>query len=52
VQRVELVIGRTLAAGVHPYAAWRLAAFSGRLGLVLGYLAVGYVSVLAVLLLS
>jgi hypothetical protein len=49
---MELMVGRSLAAGLHPYAAWRLAAFSGRLGLVLGYLAIGYISVLAVLLLS
>jgi hypothetical protein len=46
------MIGRSLAAGVHPYAAWRLTAFSGRLRLVLGYFAVGYIAALTVMLLS
>jgi hypothetical protein len=52
VRRVELMIGRSLAAGMHPYAAWRSARCSGRLRLVLGYLAAGYIAVLAIMLLS
>jgi hypothetical protein len=40
--RAEIVIGRTLAACVHPQAAWRLGV-RGRLPLVLGYFLAGYV---------
>jgi hypothetical protein len=37
---------------MHPYAAWRSARSGGRLKLTLGYLAVGYIAGLAMMLLS
>jgi hypothetical protein len=42
----EVLIGRSLAACVHPMAAWQSKARSFRLLLVAGYFAVGYVTVL------
>jgi hypothetical protein len=47
--RTEILIGRSLAACVHPWAAWRLSAWE-RLRLIVGYLIIGYISVFAVLL--
>jgi hypothetical protein len=38
----EIAVGRTLAACLHPVAAWRLGA-KGRLPMVLGYFLAGYV---------
>jgi len=43
----EVLIGRSLAACVHPMAAWRSKARSFRLLLVAGYFGLGYVTVLA-----
>ena len=39
--KVEIVIGRSLAACVHPLAAWRLGR-KGRVPVVVGYFLVGY----------
>lgn len=46
-RRHEVLIGRSLAACVHPMAAWQSKARSFRLLLVAGYFAVGYVAALA-----
>jgi hypothetical protein len=46
----DVVIGRTLACCVHPAAAWRRVSKSGRALIVGAYFVVGYVGVLAVLL--
>jgi hypothetical protein len=43
----EILIGRSLAACVHPMAAWQSRARSFRVMLVAGYFAMGYVTVLA-----
>jgi hypothetical protein len=43
----EVLLGRSLAACVHPIAAWQSRARSFRLMLVAGYFAMGYVTVLA-----
>jgi hypothetical protein len=48
--RTEILIGRSLAACVHPWAAWRLSPWE-RLRLIVGYLILGYITVFAVLLL-
>ena len=48
--RVEIMIGRSLAACVHPYAAWRVSSRSGRLTILIGYTVIGYVAVLGALL--
>jgi hypothetical protein len=45
--RPEILLGRSLAACVHPMAAWQSKARSFRLLLVAGYFAVGYLTVLA-----
>ncbi len=42
----EVLIGRSLAACVHPIAAWQSKARSFRVLLVAGYFALGYVAVL------
>lgn len=47
---VEILIGRSLAAIVHPVAAWRVFSMKRRLLLALGYCAVGYVTTLTALL--
>jgi hypothetical protein len=47
IPRPEILLGRSLAACVHPLAAWQSKARSFRLLLVAGYFAVGYVTVLA-----
>jgi len=44
--RYEVLIGRSLAACIHPLAAWRSTARSFRVLAVAGYFAVGYVAVL------
>ena len=46
--RTEIFIGRSLAACVHPWAAWRLSSWE-RLRLIGGYLIIGYITVLGVL---
>jgi hypothetical protein len=43
----EVLIGRSLAACIHPLAAWQSRARSFRVLLVAGYFAMGYVTVLA-----
>jgi hypothetical protein len=43
----EVLIGRSMAACVHPMAAWQSRARSYRVLLVAGYFVVGYLSVLA-----
>jgi hypothetical protein len=49
---VDLLIGRGLAFCVHPAAAWRVASARGRAFVVAAYAGAGYLSVLAVLLLT
>lgn len=39
--KVEIVIGRSLAACAHPQAAWRLGR-KGRIPVVIGYFLAGY----------
>jgi hypothetical protein len=46
--RTEIFLGRSLAACVHPWAAWRLSSWE-RLRLIVGYLIIGYITVLGVL---
>jgi hypothetical protein len=49
--RLEVLIGRSLAAIVHPYAAWRVHSSPvRRLLLLAGYSTIGYVTVLTTLL--
>jgi hypothetical protein len=43
----EVLIGRSLAACIHPIAAWQAKARSFRVLLVAGYFALGYATVLA-----
>jgi hypothetical protein len=43
----EVLIGRSLAACVHPMAAWRSKTRSFRVLLLTGYFALGYIAVLA-----
>ena len=43
----EVLIGRSLAACIHPMAAWQSRARSFRVLLVAGYFAMGYMTVLA-----
>jgi hypothetical protein len=47
---LERLIGRSLAAIVHPIAAWRVYSKQRRALLLLGYSAIGYVAVLSALL--
>jgi hypothetical protein len=47
--KLEILLGRSLAACVHPLAAWRLGA-KGRIPLVVGYFLAGYVVIFATLL--
>ncbi len=42
--RTEVLVGRTLAACVHPYAAWRTRSIKNRLLLVAGFAAAGYIA--------
>lgn len=46
----EVVIGRSLALCVHPYAAWRARSIGARLFVVLAYLTASYAVTLAALL--
>jgi hypothetical protein len=48
----EVLIGRSLAACIHPMAAWQSRARSFRVLLVAGYFFAGYVTVLAAIALS
>jgi hypothetical protein len=48
--KADVVIGRTLACCVHPAAAWRRVSKSGKALIVGAYFVVGYLGVLAVLL--
>jgi hypothetical protein len=50
--RIEIAIGRTAAACVHPVAAWHTARRSMRAMLVAGYFAMGFSAAMAVLLLE
>jgi len=43
----EVLLGRSVAACVHPMAAWQSRAKSFRVLLLAGYFAMGYVTVLA-----
>jgi hypothetical protein len=47
---LEILIGRSLAAIVHPVAAWRVYSTKRRLLLALGYSAFAYVTTLSALL--
>jgi hypothetical protein len=47
--RSAVLLGRALAFGAHPYAAWRLSPASVRAALVLGYAAAGYLGGFVVL---
>jgi hypothetical protein len=49
---VAALVGRTAAACVHPYAAWRVKPTSFRVVMVSVYAAAGYVLVLATLLIA
>jgi hypothetical protein len=44
-------IGRSLALCAHPVAAWRLSSTRGRLLVIAGYAAAGYMGVFAALVL-
>jgi hypothetical protein len=46
IRRVEVLLGRTLAACIHPIAAWRYALRSFRVLLVAGYFTAGFIAVL------
>jgi hypothetical protein len=48
--RVERWLGRSLALCAHPFTAWRLSSRRTRAGIVAGYAAAGYVTMLAGLL--
>ena len=49
--RCEVLIGQSLAACVHPLAAWRSTARAFRVLLLAGYFAAGYAAVLTTMLL-
>jgi len=49
--RGEILIGRSLAACVHPVAAWRSGSRSARAQFFVGYFVAGYVLVFLALLL-
>jgi hypothetical protein len=48
--RLEVLVGRSLAVSVHPFAAWRSSLRFARLLLLGSYFAAGYGAVLAGLL--
>ena len=50
--RLEILVGRSLAMCVHPYAAWRAHATGGRLLVLFTYAAASYAVTLTVLLIS
>ena len=47
----EIALGRAMAVFAHPFLAWKLLSAGSRVCLAGGYLAAGYVTVLATLLL-
>jgi len=49
--RCEVLIGRTLAACMHPLAAWRSSVASFRMLAVAGYIVAGYIAVLLAMVL-
>jgi hypothetical protein len=49
--RPEILAGRTLAACVHPYAAWQSTVRSFRVMVLAGYFAAGYLLVLLTMVL-
>jgi hypothetical protein len=49
--RWEILAGRTLAACVHPAAAWHSTVRSFRVLLIAGYFAAGYIGALAMIML-
>ena len=50
--RFEVLLGRSLAMCVHPYAAWRTHSMRGRLLILLTYVAASYAVMLGMLLIS
>jgi hypothetical protein len=48
----EVLLGRSLAACIHPIAAWQSRARTFRVLVVAGYFAVGYIAMLAAIALS
>jgi len=48
--RPEVVIGRSLAVCVHPYAAWRMPSAKTRVLLVFAYAVASYATTLAILM--
>jgi hypothetical protein len=46
--RLEIILGRSLAACVHPEAAWRIG-IRGRVPVLVGYFLVGYLLALLAL---
>jgi hypothetical protein len=46
--KLEVLLGRSLAACLHPEAAWRLGV-KGRLPILLGYFLAGYLLILVTL---
>jgi hypothetical protein len=46
--KIEILIGRSLAACIHPEAAWRLGV-RGRIPVLLGYFLAGYLVILVTL---
>ena len=47
----EVFVGRSLALCAHPVAAWRLSSARGRLLVIAGYAAAGYMGVIDTLVL-
>jgi hypothetical protein len=47
----EVLIGRSIALCAHPIAAWRVSSTRGRLLVIAGYAAAGYMGVFAALVL-
>jgi hypothetical protein len=45
----EILLGRLFAVWAHPVAAWRCCSRAGRVAVIAGYLAAGYVLTLAAL---
>jgi hypothetical protein len=50
--RWETLAGRTIAACIHPTAAWRSTVRSFRVLLLAGYFAAGYIGALAIMLMK
>jgi hypothetical protein len=46
---IPIIIGRSLACGLHPFAAWHRLPASGRALLIAGYVSASYLAVLALL---